>query len=534
MHVDVAVPLSALIDALDSGVAAVGDWDGDPPIAGVALIDAAEAADGDLETPADLVLLVGVDAAALRRWWARFADPAGRPHALITKDPAVAAAAAAIGAPAVTLHAQTRWDRVLGVLQDRLDRVREPTADRPTPADLDLVGLVALIAQGTGGLVSVEDPTSTRVLAYSPSRGEADELRVQTILGRGGPPEYLALLRRWGVFEAIRRGGEVVDVPDHPERSWRRRMVIGVQGPGRRQLGSIWVQEGDRPLAASSGEVLRGAAAVAARILTREAEAPSTETQLVQRVFGEHGGIDAGSAGAYLRLPPAASSALVGLGLDGDGGPESAAAMAGLAGALRLRASAFAPAAVSGVIGPRAYLLLPEAPPAALTSWVNGLIVGFDDDPAVAGTPLRAVIVTPVAGLAAVPAARAEADRVLTATAQAGADTDRRRVTTLAESRTAVLLAEIAQQLAGRPELVDPRLTLLREYDAAHRAALVASVRAWLDAHGNVRDAATVLGIHDNTLRYRLERAQAVSGLSLDQPDDRLLLTVQLVLADPG
>ena len=74
----------------------------------------------------------------------------------------------------------------------------------------------------------------------------------------------------------------------------------------------------------------------------------------------------------------------------------------------------------------------------------------------------------------------------------------------------------------------------LRAYDEEHAGSLVASLRAYLAALGNVRDAARALDIHTNTLRYRLERAQQITGLRLDDPQDRLLTALQLAITQAG
>ncbi|UUU31885.1 helix-turn-helix domain-containing protein [Streptomyces sp. CA-210063] len=58
----------------------------------------------------------------------------------------------------------------------------------------------------------------------------------------------------------------------------------------------------------------------------------------------------------------------------------------------------------------------------------------------------------------------------------------------------------------------------------------VRGVLAWLDAVGNVAEAATRLGVHTNTLRYRLRRTAELFDISLDDPDDRLSLWLQLRL----
>lgn len=524
--------LGELIDALDTAI----DWavlaSDETVVADVSLIDADDVAAG-AQASTDLVVLVGLDADGVRAWLSRV-GAGRRPLAILTKAFAGPEQAQSVvddaGVAVVGVHARARWDRILGLVQADLHRGRESAGhvgDPEAPADVDLIGLVGLVARGTGGLVSIEDATSARVLAYSPSNGEADDLRVQTILGREGPPTYLALLRTWGVFDAIRRGGEVVDVPADDEHAMRRRLVIGVHSGAGRHLGSIWVQEGAAPLAADSADVLTGAASVASRILTRQMAAPSAEGQLLQRVFGEHGGVDASSAGAYLGWSTDETAAVVGIAAEAGSGA-SADAIAAVGGALRLHASAYAASALTTVIGDRSYILLPAVDVAPITRWAGLLVARFDGDPALGGARLHATVVFPVDGLAEVARARAEVDRVFSATKAGGAD----RVTTLAKARTAVLLGEILDVVAERDELVDPRIRAIVDYDADRGAHLEESVRAYLDAHGNVRDAAARIDVHPNTLRYRIDRAGRVSGLNLEDPAERLLSALQLAMLD--
>lgn len=72
----------------------------------------------------------------------------------------------------------------------------------------------------------------------------------------------------------------------------------------------------------------------------------------------------------------------------------------------------------------------------------------------------------------------------------------------------------------------------MREHDRARRTAYAASVLAWLDATGNVAEAAQRLTVHPNTLKYRLRRAHELFGLDLGRPDVRLSCWMQLRLTD--
>ena len=86
----------------------------------------------------------------------------------------------------------------------------------------------------TGGLVSIEDDQA-RLLAYSATDGAADELRMLSILGREGPVEHLRRLRELGVYDRLRRGSAVVEVPADEELGWRRRLVVSIQPLGERR-----------------------------------------------------------------------------------------------------------------------------------------------------------------------------------------------------------------------------------------------------------------------------------------------------------
>ncbi|HEX4727510.1 MAG TPA: hypothetical protein VH298_06915, partial [Jatrophihabitans sp.] len=173
---DPSVELSELLAAL-------------PPAAAVELADPDQP--DDAVTEAAIVLGIGLDAKAVDR----LLVAAGRvgAAAVVLRGPIAPAVAARAGAvPLFGLPASVGWHRLHRQLLRRLGS--------PVLADSELAELAQTIATLTGGLVSIEDSTSARVLAYSRSSDEVDELRRLSILGRSGPPEYLALLREWGIY----------------------------------------------------------------------------------------------------------------------------------------------------------------------------------------------------------------------------------------------------------------------------------------------------------------------------------------------
>src|SRR5271170_6494749 len=233
---------------------------------------------------ADIFFLLGVTDDEASRWIdGRARGPA--PVAIFVKQPsdAVVAKAVAVGSAVVAVDPRARWERLYQLVNHVFEH-HNPSMDRDEPdSGTDLFGLAQSLADRIHGMVSIENAES-HVLAYSASNDEADELRRLSILGRAGPPDHLKWINQWGIFDALRAGGEVVRVAERPELGLRPRLAIGIHQPaaGARQppafVGSIWVQQGSQPLADDVEETLRGAAVLAARIMSRLTARPSTQT----------------------------------------------------------------------------------------------------------------------------------------------------------------------------------------------------------------------------------------------------------------
>jgi DNA-binding PucR family transcriptional regulator len=508
----------------------------DLPVASVALVDADDVRLGLAggAGSADLFFLLGVSDSEARQWIDRQAGgPDARAAAAIfLKEPsdAVVARATSAGVAVVAVEPRARWERLYKLVNHVLDHHGDHSDPRYDSAT-DLFGLAQSIADRTHGMVSIEDAQS-HVLAYSASNDEADELRRLSILGRAGPPEHLEWIGKWGIFDALRAGTEAVRVAERPELGLRPRLAVGIHHPAtdghhvdRRApgfAGTIWVQQGSRPLAEDAGEVLRGAAVLAARIMTRLAAAPSTHAMRVGQLLGigaaagpsrsDNDDADIAAIARDLDIAAAGRAALIGF--------DSTSGHARLADVLALSASAFRGDAQVADNGSRVYVLFPQTGKAsAVTSWVRGTVGAFRTE---LDVELRAVIAAPVAGLATAAAARAEVDRVL--------DSAHRhpvafgQVTSLAEARTTVLLDEIVTLVSGNHRLIDPRVRQLRAQDPV----LADTLEVYLDSFGDVTSAGAFLQVHPNTVRYRVRRIEKLLATSLEDPDVRLLLSLGL------
>lgn len=88
-------------------------------------------------------------------------------------------------------------------------------------------------------------------------------------------------------------------------------------------------------------------------------------------------------------------------------------------------------------------------------------------------------------------------------------------------------------------DLAEHRLAPLEGLTEGARERLEATLLAWLDHQGVVRDAAEELHVHPQTVRYRIAQLRELFGDELDRPESRyeLLLVVQrtiIRLALPG
>jgi hypothetical protein len=104
------------------------------------------------------------------------------------------------------------------------------------------------------------------------------------------------------------------------------------------------------------------------------------------------------------------------------------------------------------------------------------------------------------------------------------------RCVALGEVRGAVVTRRMGEALASLPDLGPDPLALLDAYDTRRGSDLVNTLRSWLDGFGDAPTVAQGLGVHANTLRYRLGRIQEITGVDLrHDPLGRLELHLRLV-----
>lgn len=485
--------------------------------------------------PGALLLAVGVRASAAGPL-ARAAAEAGMSGLVVRGPDGPLAEAESAGVALLSVDEDAAWHHVHLLLASAIG-ARPATAGNGLG---DLFALADAVAAAIGGAIAIEDPRQ-RILAYSTVPGQpVDEDRRTGILGLqvpGSPAnseQYRVLFAAEGV----------VRLPALEGSDNLPRLAVAVRAGGE-TLGSLWVVD-DGDLAPDAEEALAQGASTAALLLLRARAAQELARHqngdLLRRLLDG----TADLAGAAHRLG-------LGLGPDGNPAPVRVAAFVldstvsaadveqtalRLLDLVRLQCEArygrHAGVLVDGVV----YALLPalgerggarDSTPAGAPRRRTGRHShkGLAED--IVGragqalrVPVRAGLGDVVAGLAEVRASRDDADLVLRVL---GPELP---VATVDEVRPRVTLLRLTEVLGERRELSAGGWRRVLAYDAEHGTEYARTLVAWLDAGCDMAGAARLLAVHANTCRYRLRQAQQQLGIDLDDPDERLVLWLQL------
>ncbi|MFI9006201.1 PucR family transcriptional regulator [Actinosynnema sp. NPDC053489] len=468
---------------------------------GVALHDPAEQ---PAAAPDDVLLGLGVPSpAAAARLVGSTAAAAVVLHGSPPVDERVLAAAKRSGAAVLLVDPSVPWGQLANVAQ---------TLVLGGQGSGDLFAVADAIAAVVGGPVTIEDQQS-RVLAYSYRQQGVDPVRVQTILGRRVPEEAWQALDSYGVFTHLARSDEPLFVPKLTDQLGGR-LVAAVRA-GRELLGSVWV-EVDEPVDAVRAAALVDGARTAALHLLRARASADLERQAEADLVIE--ALESGAPANLARLGlPSTDLRVIAVQAHAGEGEHGAALLA------FSRATAgfgWSRPGRSALFGNVLYTVLPCGDdPSAAVDWVRAL-----------GRELPAEAVVPAgiggrADAASLSASRGEADECLALSAGEPVVYDRAWARVLLRR-----LAAVAE--AGRLPSRGPVADLVR-HDGEHGTQYAMTLRAWLAAQGDAREAARALSVHPNTLRYRMQRMAAVTSLPLDDPEQRLALAIALAITPP-
>ena len=448
---------------------------------------------------------------------------AGRAHAAAVLvrgtaplDKEAVRAAHECGVAVVLVDPAVSWGQLSGVAYGLVLEGRETAAGRgPT----DLFALADTLAATVDGAVVIEDQLS-RVLAYSNLQHGADRVRSETILGRRLPDRVREVFTHRGVFAHLATSDEPLFVEPSQRHGLDGRMVVAVRA-GRELLGSLWV-ESDIPLTGHRRIVLEDGARTAALHLLRSRASADLERQvesdLVIRLL--EGTAETVAMISQLGLPPGNFRVIA---LQAHVGDERHAGVL-LAFERATTGFGWSRQGRSALFGNTVYTMWPcgDDDLTRARNWI---------DTVVAELPGHVTVSAGIGGPAAaavLPASRQEADESLAlhatrpGTAAVAYD----------ESWDEILLQRLRVAASlGRAPTRGP-IVELRRHDAEHATRYIETLRAWLQAQGDVGDAAVRLEVHPNTVRYRLRKMAEATNLELDRPDKRLAMIIALAATD--
>ncbi|MDE3722517.1 helix-turn-helix domain-containing protein [Nocardiopsis sp. N85] len=407
----------------------------------------------------------------------------------------------------VVVEPAVSWSQISGIVYGLVLEGRETESGR---GPSDLFALADTIAAEVGAPVTIED-RAARVIAYSTDQADTDRARRDTVIARRVPAEIRARLEADGVAARLVAADGPLHVPALPEFGMGGRTVAPVR-VGRELLGSLWAV-GDAPLDPERARALNEGARTVGLHMLRARVSSDLERQVE-------------------------SESVIDL-LEGAGDPERAVGRIGLPveglRVIALHARAQAPDAAvlhlfeqvttgfgwsrpgrSTLLGTTVYTVLPcggEIAPAL--EWVRATVRGLPGHPGVTAG------VGGAADAGDLPDSRREADECLTLAGD-GAPVVYDDAWDAVLLRRLRLVAE-AGRLPGRNPVA-----VLARHDSDHGTDYTRTLRAWLYAHGDLGAAAELLGVHPNTVRYRLRRLRGVTDLRLHEPRARVALTVAL------
>ena len=382
----------------------------------------------------------------------------------------------------------------------------------------ELFTLANSLASIIGGSVAIED-MDRRVLAYSSLPDQRiDAIREQGILGRHVPD----MERNLAQYRSVLSGQGVTRFPEVSDEFARAAIAVKA---GAKPLGTIWAIEKIGGITAEGERLLlEGARLAALHILGHQIH---NKLELQVREATLRSALDASLSAkeiAYrLAFPAGTALSLVGFAATPNSNG-TAPLITHLGHEISQYLAVFRPDAAITTTPRTVYVLLPGGDSESVMRLVNGALaaihIAFKDQ-------ICAAIAHTSTQPADLPSMRREIDDILRVTT---INSDLPTVAKLDDVHARVLLAHVADELMREPVLRHPGIEAMLAYDLENKTNYADSVTAWLDAVGDIALAAESLFIHANTLRYRLRRVKDLFNITLDNPDDRLAVWMQLRL----
>jgi DNA-binding PucR family transcriptional regulator len=402
----------------------------------------------------------------------------------------------------------------------------------------DLFAFANACAEMVGGAVTIEDP-ARRVLAYSTHGDQPiDAGRRRSILGLQVPDStgirslYRQVLESAGVITFNRRTlRKLLDGAPFELHDLQPRSAVAIRA-GSQTIGTIWVAHEAEALSEGSSRSLADAARIATPHVIQARAAHEVERRMRAEMLLSvlEGRASAEEAAARLGFVPGTPLAVIAFRPLADP-PVDQLRRERLVDLVLIHCDATYRQTAAVAIGRTIYALVQGE-----GRFVRERLLRLAKEIQLRATTrldieLIGAASSPVDHVRGVSDARREVERVLDVLQS---DVRRRTVASIDDVRSEVVLRELKDLTDERPDLTRGKLVKLLEHDAETGSSYALTLRAYFDAFGEAAVAAQQITVHPNTFRYRMRRLMELFDLDLANPDERLVLELQLRLLDDG
>lgn len=480
----------------------------------IALLIGAAPADADLTTQFEQLSAAGYAAVVYKAY-----GVADAPLREAARDIGVAAFRAADDIP---------WDQLAEFFRAAIVPRGEASHSLVDIRPGDLFELANAVASLAGGAVAISDPDQT-VVAYSTLPEQPiDETRRASILRLHVPHSEQTDLD----YRRVHAAREVLSVA--PEQNSLPRSAVAIRA-GDVVLGSLWLIDAANVADPDTDRIMLEAANVAAlhllhRRTHHDAERARTVELVTPLLFerdrAELAALQLGLSASEAQVVAISASATTG------SAPEAVRSSMLLFDTVRTVCAVWLPGAICGITNNIVYLVLPLGSSSSATFQRAAVLRITHHARRAIGRAVLAGIGSqhPIIGIVQ---SRIDAESVLAMLLQ---DVDDGRIAAdsdeiVADSQSLgarLQLRHIATALRESGQLPGEFATRIAEHDARRKTSYETTIRTFLDCNSNAIETAARLGLHSNTVRYRLSRVEPLFGINLDSPETRLLVWLQL------
>ena len=392
----------------------------------------------------------------------------------------------------------------------------------------DLFELANTVASLVGGAIAIADPDQT-VLAYSTLPEQPiDETRRKSILQLHVPhsPQNDRDYRR------VHAAHDVVTVS--PNENSLTRSAVAIRA-GSVVLGSLWLIDVEAPNSDNTNRVLVEAANIAAlHLLHRRNNHDAGRTRQIELVKpllfepdrAELAAVQLGISADTVRVVALAASG------PAENAPELLQSSMLLFDTVRAACAVWLPTAVCGTSDNIVYIVLPNSETSSQSFQREAVLRIAHHARRLISRPVLAGFgsITPIVTTAQ---SRLDSESVL---AMLLRDMEEGRVRDdsdeiVADQETLgprLQLRQLVTALKATNHLPGDFATRIAAHDSRRKTSFELTVRTYLDCNSNAIETAAKLGLHGNTVRYRLSRIEPLFGVRLEDPETRLLVWLQL------